>query len=278
MKKTATLLIGMAAIALTSCVKDQLYDTPHPDTGGLTVTTDWSSKSNEATIPDTYILMIGDIMQTVSGETNRFEQLLAPGAHNLTAFNIPEGMSLSGSIMSVNTLSDGLIESMPENLYIANRLFDIAADSELEITVPMLQYTRRLEIVLTVQEGQYERVANANATLSGICGAIDILSEQRSAIAQSTNSAVLQDGNKFHLAYNLLGIIPSEKQTLKIDISFTNGDTQTIESDLTSLLTDYHNEVSTLKLAGDLFLPLEGSFSGVISGWEVANGGNTDAH
>lgn len=40
-------LIGAVTI-LTSCVKDDLYDTPHPDRGAVVVTTDWSGKSTEA--------------------------------------------------------------------------------------------------------------------------------------------------------------------------------------------------------------------------------------
>ena len=42
-------LIGAVTI-LTSCVKDDLYDTPHPDRGAVVVTTDWSGKSTESDI------------------------------------------------------------------------------------------------------------------------------------------------------------------------------------------------------------------------------------
>lgn len=45
---TLLYLIGAVAI-LTSCVKDDLYDTPHPDRGAVVVTTDWSGKSTPAT-------------------------------------------------------------------------------------------------------------------------------------------------------------------------------------------------------------------------------------
>ena len=45
---TLLYLIGAVAI-LTSCVKDDLYDTPHPDRGAVVVTTDWSGKSTRRT-------------------------------------------------------------------------------------------------------------------------------------------------------------------------------------------------------------------------------------
>ena len=48
--KAYTLLYLGAVTILTSCVKDDLYDTPHPDRGAVVVTTDWSGKSTEADI------------------------------------------------------------------------------------------------------------------------------------------------------------------------------------------------------------------------------------
>ena len=33
-----------AAVLLSSCVKDTLYDTPHPDYGKIAVTADWSAR------------------------------------------------------------------------------------------------------------------------------------------------------------------------------------------------------------------------------------------
>ena len=38
-------MVGMAAaVLLSSCVKDTLYDTPHPDYGKIAVTADWSAR------------------------------------------------------------------------------------------------------------------------------------------------------------------------------------------------------------------------------------------
>ena len=76
-------LIGAVTI-LTSCVKDDLYDTPHPDRGAVVVTTDWSGKSTEADIPQAYTLRIGGREQNVSAATNVFDALLAPGGYGLT--------------------------------------------------------------------------------------------------------------------------------------------------------------------------------------------------
>lgn len=86
---TLLYLIGAVTI-LTSCVKDDLYDTPHPDRGAVVVTTDWSGKSTEADIPQAYTLRIGGREQNVSAATNVFDALLAPGGYGLTVYNSPE--------------------------------------------------------------------------------------------------------------------------------------------------------------------------------------------
>ena len=45
-------MMGMAAaVLLSSCVKDTLYDTPHPDYGKIAVTADWSARGEGIDIP-----------------------------------------------------------------------------------------------------------------------------------------------------------------------------------------------------------------------------------
>ena len=76
----------LAVILFASCVKDELYDTPHPDSGVVVVTADWSDRSSEADIPQAYTLRIGGQEQEASGETNVFNRLLSPGKYTLTAY------------------------------------------------------------------------------------------------------------------------------------------------------------------------------------------------
>ena len=48
-----------SVVSLSSCVKDDLYNTPHPDKGAVEVTTDWTGRSSDAVVPADYILRIG---------------------------------------------------------------------------------------------------------------------------------------------------------------------------------------------------------------------------
>lgn len=279
MKKTIySLCIATMVMLFSSCVKDELYDTPHPSTGQLTVVTEWNDVSGEAQMPDAYILQIGDISQTVSGTTNVFEKLLPQGEYTLTVHNLPEKTTYTDGIISVNTAESGYIEASPGYLFHTSHIFSISADTDMTLTVPMQQYTRRLELVMTVSEGDHTRVASATATLSGVCGSIDIATATRIKESQKTKTTFTQEGSRFSTAYHLLGITPEVSQVLTVDIVFTNGDTQRIESDLSEALAAFHSDNSVVRLTGNLMLPVESGFSAVISGWQITDGGNTDAH
>lgn len=221
---TLLYLIGAVTI-LTSCVKDDLYDTPHPDRGAVVVTTDWSGKSTEADIPQAYTLRIGGREQNVSAATNVFDALLAPGGYGLTVYNSPEGISIDGNKATVNPVDlTGAIEPHPGYLFASHQDISFVADDTLHVTAPMRQYVRRLDIELTATEGDYSRVQSATATLSGVASAADMATGDRSAAAQVTN-AFRQDGNKFTIFFRLLGIVPTETHTLTVDVTFNNGDT-----------------------------------------------------
>ena len=51
-----------AAVLFSSCVKDTLYDTPHPDYGKIAVTADWSARGEGIDIPATWTVTMGDYM------------------------------------------------------------------------------------------------------------------------------------------------------------------------------------------------------------------------
>lgn len=272
------LAVAVIAVSLTSCVKDELYNTTHPATGKVIVDTDWSRISEDAAMPQSYIIGIAGQSMNVSGPTNIVDRVLNPGEYTLGVYNIPEGMNLEGIVMSVNKDANGYLNPMPEHLFASYQNVAVKADTDMKIGAPMTQYTRRLEINLNVSEGEHRRVSAATGTLTGVCGSIDISNGKRSESPETVCSSVVQDNDNFSVSFRLLGIIPSMTQKLTLKLIFTNGDTQMIESDITGNLTGFNSDISVLKLNGNLTLPSEGDFSGVITGWKVADGGNADAH
>lgn len=72
----AALFCGVA-LMLTSCVKDDIDNTPHPSQGAIVITTDWSSRADQAVQPVSYTLRVSGQSgqsdeQPVKGNTNIF--------------------------------------------------------------------------------------------------------------------------------------------------------------------------------------------------------------
>lgn len=268
----------LAAISLASCVKDELYNTPHPDSGAVVVTADWSDRNSDADIPQTYILSIDGQEQEVSGETNVLNRLLSAGKYTLAAYNKPDQVTVANNTASVNATSAKHINPMPGYLFASVQDINVVADDTLRVTARMKQLIRRLNLELTATEGDYSRVQSATATLSGVASVADMATGERSAAAQVTNT-FRQDGNKFTLFFRLLGIVTTEAQTLTVDITFNNGDTQQIVSDVTESMKNFNNEAEPIKLKGNLLLPVEATVTGAtITGWNEVNGGTGDAN
>ena len=268
----------LAAILLASCVKDELYNTPHPDSGAVVVTADWSDRNSDADIPQAYILSIDGQEQEVSGETNVLNRLLSAGKYTLTAYNKPDQVTVANNTASVNATSAKHINPMPGYLFASVQDINVVADDTLRVTARMKQLIRRLNLELTATEGDYSRVQSATATLSGVASVADMATGERSAAAQVTNT-FRQDGNKFTLFFRLLGIVTTEAQTLTVDITFNNGDTQQIVSDVTESMKNFNNEAEPIKLKGNLLLPVEATVTGAtITGWNEVDGGAGDAN
>ena len=268
----------LAAILLASCVKDKLYNTPHPDSGAVVVTADWSDRNSDADIPQAYILSIDGQEQEVSRETNALNRLLSAGKYTLTAYNKPDQVTVANNTASVNATSAKHINPMPGYLFASVQDINVVADDTLRVTARMKQLIRRLNLELTATEGDYSRVQSATATLSGVASAADMATGERSATAQVTNTFI-QDGNKFTLFFRLLGIVTTEAQTLTVDITFNNGDTQQIVSDVTESMKNFNNEAEPIKLKGNLLLPVEATVTGAtITGWNEVDGGTGDAN
>ena len=268
----------LAAILLASCVKDELYNTPHPDSGAVVVTADWSDRNSDADIPQAYILSIDGQEQEVSKETNILNRLLSAGKYTLAAYNKPDQVTVANNTASVNATSAKHINPMPGYLFASVQDINVVADDTLRVTARMKQLIRRLNLELTATEGDYSRVQSTTATLSGVASVADMATGERSAAAQVTN-AFRQDGNKFTLFFRLLGIVTTEAQTLTVDITFNNGDTQQIVSDVTESMKNFNNEAEPIKLKGNLLLPVEATVTGAtITGWNEVDGGAGDAN
>ena len=242
----AALFCGVA-LMLTSCVKDDIDNTPHPSQGAIVITTDWSSRADQAVQPVSYTLRVSGQSgqsdeQPVKGNTNIFHSLLAPAAYELLVYNTPEAITVTGDVATIASTDENNIEALPGYLFSATQTLDVVKDDTLFVTVGMLQHIRQLTLVLKLKEGDHDRITSLNATLSGIASSINLatgawVSPTGVSLSPVFEKTEEKDGTPTLTAtIRLLGIIAEEKQELRIAVALNNQSVYTIKTDLTEVL------------------------------------------
>lgn len=285
MTSRAALVCG-TFLLMSSCVKDELYNTPHPERGALRVTADWSGRSSDSVLPDSYTLRVSepscpDGGQSVTGDTNLYHALLEPATYGLLLYNTPENMTVSGDVATVNRVTGGVgIESYPGYLFSAARSLDIVQDDTLRVTVGMCQRIRRLTLVLKLKAGDHARIASTHSTLGGIAPSVNLTTGALPltggvSLTPVFEETFISDGTPVLAAtFRLLGITASDEQQLTVAVTFNNGTTQTIQTDLSSVLhRQMTGSMEPLTLDAVFNLPSDAEVSGSITDWTSVDNG-----
>lgn len=278
------LAAAAAALLTASCVKDTLYNTPHPNHGKITVTADWSARGEGIDIPATWALSMGDYTGTETAATHAPDHLFAPGSYTLVAWNPAEGITVSGTTATVAPASGSqttgsFIDNAPGWFFTHAEPVSIEKDSDYSFTAAMKQQVRELQLELEVTQGRPELIQSVTATLSGIAGAFDMEQGQTTGEPASTRFSFTRDGSRLTADARLLGTMGAV-QTLVLDIVFVDGGrTQHTEVDLTEAMKDFNGDMTTAyRVTGTLETPVGmEECNAEITGWESVEGGNASA-
>lgn len=281
-KSVAICLICVLCVPflLASCVKDDLYDTPHPDKGVAAV----AITLPQGTSQDDYTVEIDGT--TAEGREGRYtvSDPLPPGEYTVLAYNTPQGFTIADGIArvertdgTVRALTD-FINPLPDYLYSGTERIVIVADDTLRMDLDVAQRVRDLHIELTVTEGDPERITSVTGTLSGVAEAYDLRNETLYGEAVSTRPVFTRSGDKVSADLRLLGIM-GDAQTLTVTLTFTDGLSQTVESDLTEVLAGFNGDMKQpFTISGNLETPTEAGVGGsTITNWLPGGGGSGNA-
>ena len=281
-----SLLAAALLLAATSCVKDELHDTPHPDTGKITVTADWTDRGDGVDTPAEWTVTMGGYTGTESGETHAPDYLFAPGSYTLAAYNTPENITVSGTTATVapETGNGTYISNTPGWLFTSVQEVEIEADTDYSLTAVMHQQVRELTLVIEPTGDAAERIESIEGTLSGAAGTLDFAtgtygtpSEVELHFTKITDG---DDAGKWTATVRLLGIA-GNLQRLTATLTYTDGNPQptSLNSDLTSALNGFNDgKTAPLTLGGTIAeTPGEAGFTGEITDWETVDGGGVDA-
>lgn len=282
-------MMGMtAAMLLSSCVKDELHDTPHPDTGKITVTADWTDRGEGVELPAQWTVTMGDYTGTETGETHAPDYLFNPGDYTLAAYSTPENITISGSTATVApTAGDGtgsFISNAPGWLFTSVQEVTIEADTDYDLTAAMHQQVRQLTLVIEPTGDAADRIESIEGSLSGAAGTLDFATVTYGAASDValhfTKITEGSDAGKWTATVRLLGIA-GDTQRLTATLTYADGNPADtgLESDLTAALADFNaDKTEPLTLGGTIAeTPTEAGVEAGITDWEKIDGGGVDA-
>ena len=281
---TTTILTLALLLTVGGCVKDELHDTPHPDTGKITVTADWTDRGEGVDIPVSWHIVMGDYTGTETGATHSPDYLFNPGNYTLAAYNIPEGITVSGTTAAVAAADGGFIVNTPGWLFTSVQEVEIEADTDYSLTAIMQQQVRELTLMIEPAGDAADRIESIEGTLSGAAGTLDFATGTHSTPSEvELHFTKITDGNdagKWMATVRLLGIA-GDAQRLTATLTYTDGNPQptSLNSDLTSALNGFNDgKTAPLTLGGTIAeTPGEAGFTGEITDWETVDGGGVDA-
>ena len=279
-----TMLALVLLLTLGGCVKDELHDTPHPDTGSIAVTADWTDWGEGVDIPASWHIVMGDYTGTETGATHSPDYLFNPGNYTLAAYNIPDGMTVSGTTATVAAADGGFIVNTPGWLFTSVQEIEIEADTDYSLSAAMRQQVRLLTLVIEPTGDAADRIETIEGTLSGAAGTLDFATGTHGTPSEvELHFTKITDGNdagKWMATVRLLGIA-GDAQRLTATLAYTDGNPAdtSLESDLTAVLNGFNEDKTTpLTLGGTVVeTPGEAGFTGEITDWEEVDGGHVNA-
>ena len=282
---TTTILTLALLLTMGGCVKDELHDTPHPDTGKVTVTADWADRGEGVDIPASWHIVMGDYTGTETGATHSPDYLFNPGSYTLAVYNPADGITVSGTTAAVAAADGGFIVNTPGWLFTSVQEVEIEADTDYSLTAVMHQQVRQLTLVIEPTGDAAERIESIEGTLSGAAGTLDFATGTHGTPSEVelhfTKITDGDDAGKWTATVRLLGIA-GDAQRLTATLTYAEGNPQptSLNSDLTEALAAFNTgKGESLTLGGTLVETPEGmEVDGAgITGWEEVKGDDVNA-
>lgn len=281
--------VATIALSLTSCVKDEFYDTPHPDYGRITVSTDWTERGKGVPTPERWAISIGDYTAEETGSTHEVRQLYEPGDYRLIAYAPANGITVAGTTASVSAASrergNAFISGSPDWFFANVQEIIVEKDREHSFIASMCQEVRQLTLLIEQTGNMAAAIEDITGSLSGAAGTLDFATGTYGGVSDVelhfTKVTEGADAGKWKATVRLLGIA-GDVQRLSATVRYACDNPQPviIESDLSEVLAGFNTDkTAPLVLGGTMVeTPVAGGMTAIITDWEEVNAGNVDAH
>lgn len=266
---TIIIIATVFSVTFTSCVKDDLHNTPYPDKGTVEISTDWSDALSENDIPAVYFISVdgGEAVETEE-KTFRYPEPMSPGKHTLVAYNKPDGIGIDGTTANVDILEPGIINAMPGYLFSAMKQPEVMQDGNVQVLMPMKRRVCPVKLKLALTGDNAKNIERIDAVLSGIAGTVDL---QSGVIGDDNMSVIMnkcgQTANEVEMRCRVFGVNTKLPQLLTITITMKDGHKEQTTSDLSDKLKNINTDMRPVELRADMDAPQNGVFGWIISDW-----------
>lgn len=274
--------VSLAVAAFTSCVKDELHDTSHPDKAKLTVTADWSRRGPSIAVPASWSMVMGDYSETETGGTHAPDYLFTPGDYRLITWNPAENITVEGTTATAATSADGFVNPSLGWLFTSVQDVTLEADRMYDITAVMEQQVRQLTLTIFPSGATVDRITSMECTLTGVAGSMDFATNtygnESTVPLHFRQITEGEDAGGWTVTVYLLGMMGG-RQYLSGYVTFADNNPQPmfIESDMTEIFSDPYGHFNddkadpVLLFSEDMMeTPTGAGMSATITDWETA--------
>lgn len=272
------------------CVKDKLHDTPHPHHGALVVTIDRGDAPAGSDAVASHVVRVDNgAAARAEGSSCCYPELLTPGEHAVLVHDEPGGITVDGTVATVDAAADGTLVPLPGYLMADAATVAVAADDTTRLAARLACRVCDVESRLAVNAGDWQRVESLTARLDGVAASIDLATGAPAGDARAVLPVVeittperqrSASTVTVHLRCRLAGVSTTAAQTLAVTVTWLDGTSETITSDLTPYLRDINTNRTPVTLDSVLEFTPAGTTAEIIGSilpWTVVRGEDTEA-
>lgn len=289
------IIILAACILMNGCYKSELTNATQPNNGKVEIEVTIPTTNPEtgeplgpnATTPKGYTMVFNG-KEVEVGEDGSVElpDNLEPGEYTVYVYSNAQDVEVEnnitqageGTIISSAIVTADAIESLTEDLYFGTQTITVLANEVITSEVKLKQVTRTIKFNLNMTEGDFDQIESVKAKLGGIAGQWECVKDIPMGNIVTINPTFKQGEPLTKAATNsyltsfikVLGTNGSY-QNLYLELTFKNGNTQKITSDVSDQLEGSNSKKSTpITLTGDLKVNTTAGATGTITDWEVS--------
>ncbi|MFR9651875.1 MAG: FimB/Mfa2 family fimbrial subunit [Rikenellaceae bacterium] len=276
MRKIAAIILSLTA--MVGCFDVEIYNTEHPDTAEVQIAVDMP-------VDGVYTVVLEGVAYELVDGAIQFPDYFTPGEYSVFAFNevdcVSVGCTATSAVASVE-LSGEAINSNLGTLYFGQQSLVVTPDNVISYTLNVEQVTAQVNIELTLAGSAFVDLKGIYAQLDGVAQQWDCLAGcsygaggyVEPTLKQVESLSVARSGDVASVvvagSLTLIGLVENESQTLTIELSYADGSTTPIVSDVSSqLATLNQNKTTTITLTGEYETEVSGAVDGGVVDWVV---------